>query len=396
MIGMTLHKQGGPSYKAVTIEFPAPEFELQEKLNSIGVGISHEKNCFVSSYTGIGVLSFLVNELVNADEVQFLAKRLDSFDKSELQTFSATVSVEKPKTIKDLINLTFNTHCYTVISDFSDIEKIGRAHELNRQGSMTMRELEKLDGAAIGRKLIASGNGMVTPFGVLYRNGNQPEKVYNGEQFPEYYYRSDYVATVSLEFGGAHEYLYLPCAEVEIEKAANRLVLPQTDVCNAEMDWYELNETILHIFTDNYRLSENLYTLNELCRCYCGFDMAAEKAFNAIVELANPQNPEEVLMLAQNFYEFSAVPDIHTAEDYGRYIVEQSCEFSGKLEKYIDFSRFGGDIIAKEDGEFTEWGYIGYLGNTPAVLEILQADRQEQNIAEQQPDEGMTMGGIVV
>lgn len=60
MIGMTLRKQDAPSYKAVHIEFPTSEFELQEKLDSIGVGISPEKNCFVSSFTGIGVLGFFV------------------------------------------------------------------------------------------------------------------------------------------------------------------------------------------------------------------------------------------------------------------------------------------------------------------------------------------------
>lgn len=387
MIGMTLRKQDAPSYKAVHIEFPASEFELQEKLNSIGIDMSPEKNCFVNSFTGMGVLSFLVNEVVNADEVQFLAKRMDSFDKNELQTFYAAVHVEKPETVADLINLTFNTHCYTVVADFSDIEKIGRDHELNRQGCMNMIELERLDGAAIGRNLIASGKGEVTPFGVLYRNGNRPEVMYNGEQFPEYHFRSDDVATVTLEFEGAHEYLYLPCAEVEIEKAANRLVLPGPEASNAEMDWHNLNETISRIFTDDYRLSENIYALNELSRCYCGFDEAASKAFDAIVELAEPQSPEDVVVLAENFYEFSAVPNIQTAEEYGKHIAKWSCKLDWNIDKYVDFKRFGEDIIAKENGEFTEFGYIAYRGDTPAVLEILEADRQEQG-------QGMKMGGM--
>lgn len=378
MLGMRLRKQDAPAYKCVDIEFPASEFELQEKLDSIGVGISPEKKCFVSSFTGmIGVFGFLVNQFVNADEVQFLAKRMDSFDKNELNTFYAAASVEQPKTVADLINLTFNTHCYTAVSDFSDIEKIGRDYELGRQGCMSMTEFEQLDFAAIGHELIASGKGEVTPFGVLYRNGNTPEEPYNGKQFPEYHYR-DEVATVTLEFEGATEYLYLPCAEVEIEKAANRLVLPDPAPCDTTLEWHNMNEAIYRIFTEDYPLSGHLYNLNELSRCYMGFDEAAQSAFHSIVELAQPESLQDVVTLAQNLYEFSAIPDIQTAEEYGRHVAKQGCELNWNIDKYIDFKRFGEDLTTKENGEFTEWGYIGYRGDTPAVQELLHADRQEQ------------------
>jgi hypothetical protein len=104
---------------------------------------------------------------------------MDSFDKNELNTFHAAAEHEKLTELKDLINLTFNLHCYTLISDFSDITAIGKRYELCRRTSIPMEEMKSTDFAAIGKKLINSGNGIITPYGVLYHTGNTQEQVYN-------------------------------------------------------------------------------------------------------------------------------------------------------------------------------------------------------------------------
>lgn len=387
MVQLKLRRYDAPSYKVAFIDFPALESKLDEAMRGIDVGISTEKNCIVEEISGDnGGLQSLVGKRVNADEVQYLAKRMDSFDKNELQTFYAAVHAEKPESVKDLINLTFNTHCYTAVADFSDIAAVGRMYELNRQGCMNMVELEQLDAITLGRMLISSGKGEVTPFGVLYRNGNVPDVVYNGEQFPEYSYRGDEVAMVTLEVGDygtgiSYEYLYLPCWDIEITKALNRLGVADASNCSTHLDCDTMSETVRDIFTADFPLCSHLNTLNELTRSYIGFDRFGLAAFDAIIELANPKTPQDVLVLAQNFYEFSAIPDIKTAEDYGRHIAKQGCELNWNIEKYVDWGQFGEDIIAKENGEFTEWGYIAYRGNTPAVLEILNGNQQSQDMS---------------
>lgn len=387
MFKAQLRCMDAPSYKTAFIEFPAAEYKLQKQLDEIGVGIITAKNCFVSEIKGdSGGLQSLVGQCVNADEVQYLAKRMDSFDKNELQSFYAAAYADKVTSVKDLINLTFNLHCYTAVADFSDIATVGRSYELNRLGGMSMAKMEQLDGAAIGRRLIDSGSGVVTPYGVLYHNGNVPELVYNGEQFPAYHYRSDDVATVTLEVGDygtgiKYEYLYLPCFDVEIEKALNRLGVADATPCTTHLDSDYFSEEIQAILTEKYPLSEHLNTLNELTRCYMGFNDSDVEAFHAVVELAEPNSPEDILVLGKNFYEFSAIPNIHSAEEYGRYQVRQSCEMRMNLDKYIDFKSFGEDMIAAENGNFTDWGYIAYRGNTPAVLEILGENQQEQGMS---------------
>lgn len=392
MLKVTLRRNDAPSYRTATIEFPALENEFVKTLAGIGVGITTEKNCLVEQIGGDGSsLQSLVGQCINADEMQYLAKRMDSFDKNEMKTFYAMTSTAHPSTIKDLINLTFNLHCHCLVSDFSDIEQIGQHYELSRRMAIPMDEMKQIDFTTIGRRVIHEGNGTITPYGVLYSTGNQPEPVYNGEQFPEYSYRGDDVAVVTLEVGGysegiKYEYLYLPCWEVEIQKALCRLGVDTLHPCATTLDCDAMNETVHRIFTEDYPLSEHIDTLNQLARSYIGLDDAGKTAFHAIVDMVQPTTPEDVAIVADNFYEFMAVPGIKTPTEYGKSIImdHSSYEVDERLAPYIDFKRYGEDKIRQECGNFTEYGYIAYRGTTPAVLELLRSTDTPT----------MTMGGL--
>ena len=392
MLKLTLHKKDAPAYRSATIEFPATEGDLQKALEQIGVGITTERNCLVDKISGDeGALQQLTGRCVNADEVQYLTKRMDSFDKKELQTFRAAAFTQQLTEVKDLINLTFNLQCHSLVSDFSDIAQVGKEHEFSRRMTMTMDELHHTDFAEIGRKLIREGKGAVTPYGVLYPTGNQPELVYNGEQFPEYSYRGDDVALVTLEVENPSgerkcEYLYLPCWEVEIQKAVNRLGMERVDPCITTLECGVMSESIYELFVEEYPLSEHMDALNQLARAYRGLDEQGRNAFHAIVDMARPGTPEDVAMLADNFYEFTVVKDVKTSTEYGRHMIIDSgrYDFDENLEEYIDFKRYGARRVQEEGGSFTDYGYIAYRGTTPAVLELLRQDDTPS----------MTMGGL--
>lgn len=392
MLKLTLRRNDAPSYRTATIEFPAIEGDLQKMLDGIGVGITTEKNCIVDQITGDdGALQQFTDQCVNADEVQYLAKRLDSFDKKEMQTFRAAAFTEQLTEVKDLINLTFNLHCHCLVSDFSDTAAIGQNYEFSRLMTMSMEEMERTNFEEIGRRLVGEKKGAITPYGVLYATGNQPELVYNGRQFPEYSYRGDDVAVITLEVGDPksgvqYEYLYLPCWDVEIQKACCRLGVESAHSCAASLECTVMDENVYRIFTEDSPLSEHLDALNNLARAYRGFDSQACAAFHAIVDMVSLKTPDDVAVLADNFYEFTAIPGVHNPTAYGRYMIIDSgrYEFDENLEEYIDFKLYGEQRIRAEGGSFTDYGYIAYRGNTPAVMELL--DREQT--------QGMTMGGM--
>ena len=162
-----------PEYGQITIPFPIPKEEYDhtiELLEPLGIGDTLRQDCKVddldSFYT---VLNALIGKSVTLDELDYLAKRLDSFDDGEAAQFQGMAHKLGITQIKDIINLTFCCQQATVITDFSDLKEIGQEHYMNLNGgSASVEELENLDGVETALLLIDSGVGTVTPYGVVY------------------------------------------------------------------------------------------------------------------------------------------------------------------------------------------------------------------------------------
>src|SRR5699024_533394 len=92
----------------------------------------------------------------NVDELNFLFKRMDSFDTKERKKFLASAFAKKPKTIAELINLTFNIHCYSLVSDFNNLETVGKDLYLSEKQGVATKELDELDGESYAMDVIKS------------------------------------------------------------------------------------------------------------------------------------------------------------------------------------------------------------------------------------------------
>ncbi len=334
MLEIKLHKHDDSLNRTADLFFPANEIDLAEMMNKIDIGITTEKLCVVDEVQcDYGGLQSLVGTRANVDELQYLAKRMDSFDKNEKKTFFAVAEHEKLTEVKDLINLTFNLHCYALIYDFSDVSHIGRKYELSRRMTIPLDEMENTDFLTIGQQLLSGKKRVITSYGVLFHTGNNRELIYNGEQFPEYRWRDDCAAMVVLEYGDDYsdiknEYLYLPCSEVEIKKALCRLGAESLYPCYTMLDCDVISEDVRRIFTEDYPLSEHIETLNKLMQIYVGFDDHSSDDFHAIIDMVQPKTPKDVVLLAENFYEFTVVPQVKTPIDYGRYMIIDSGHYN--------------------------------------------------------------------
>lgn len=148
-----------PEYGQITVPFPIPDEKYDrmiELLEPLEIGDALRQDCRVdeldSFYT---VLNRLVGSLVNFDELDYLAKRLDSFDDGEAAQFQGMACKLGVSNIKDFINLTFCCQQATVITDFSDLDAIGRQHYMTMQGGgCRIEELERLDGRKFALDLI--------------------------------------------------------------------------------------------------------------------------------------------------------------------------------------------------------------------------------------------------
>ena len=126
-IKATLYSKTDPALGSVTIQFPIHRKEYDrvlEQLESLGIGSPADQDCQVETIDSYySILKRLEETMVNLDELDYLAKRLDSFDVGEALQFQGTAAAEGVSTIQDFINLTFCCQRVTVVQDFRDLEK---------------------------------------------------------------------------------------------------------------------------------------------------------------------------------------------------------------------------------------------------------------------------------
>ena len=292
--------------------------------------------------------------------------------------------------IKDFINLTFCCQRATVISDFSKLDEVGKDHRMNlNDGTLSMKELQTLDGRAEALQLIQTGAGTVTPYGVVYDNGMKLEPLYDGRHFPAYMYDPPLLmlgVSSKREPDAPPEYLYLPAPDSQVERALSRADVREVLELQLKVEIDDLPEQVSSIL----RLeSEGLYDLNALCHSISGLSDEKRRKLEAAVLLTKPEHAGEVLRLAEELDQFHFAPDVQTPEEYGRYMIQRSGRFAydENLEEFYDFERCGLDRIEHEDGQFTPRGYIAYTGSVP-LEELMQPDPAEQ------AQRSLQMGGL--
>ena len=131
-----------PECDQITIPFPIPVDQYDktiEMLQAIDLGFSVNRDCTVDEVNSrYSVLNTLVGTLVNIDQLDYLAKRLDGFCAGEVSQFQAMAHKLGLSEIKDFINLTYCCQQTTVITDFSDLEQIGKDHTMTLNGGAKM------------------------------------------------------------------------------------------------------------------------------------------------------------------------------------------------------------------------------------------------------------------
>ena len=120
----------------IDIRFPLSESELFANLSEINAveGRNAAQSAYVTEVYWPEEFSALKNWYVNLDELNYLARRMESFDTIEYDQFLIGISKLDSKEVKDLINLTFNLDHFTLCQDVSSYGKIGRQYVLNTEG----------------------------------------------------------------------------------------------------------------------------------------------------------------------------------------------------------------------------------------------------------------------
>lgn len=382
MIRAVLSNPSHPEYGVITVPLPISRAQYDNtlrELSTLEIGAVAIPDCHVDEVYGAWpVLNRLEGQVVDLDELDYLIKRLDSFDTGEAAQFQGMTEKLNLTCVKDLINLTFCCQETTVITDFSDLEAVGRDHYMNLHGGgASIQELEALDGEETAILLIDGGGGTVTRYGVVYDNGMKLEQAYDGKHFPAYLYERSMLMvalTSRLEPEDTKNitWLYLPAARGQIERAMERSGIADPDDMR-----FRFAESM---FPDEVDIAldfrrENIYELNELSLAVNRFSDADQKKLGAVVAMAKPECAVQIRHLAENLDQFEFAPGTHTPAEYGKYMIQESGHFDydPNLDEFYDYEKYALQRMEQQSGMFTDRGYISYHG-AMSLEELMMED----------------------
>ena len=301
-IKAALYNDDHVEFGMVSILFPIPHDQYDstiQMLEALDIGDPRARDCMVEELQGpVPILKRLEGCRVNVDELDYLVKRLDSFADKELAQFQGAAAAKGFAGITDLINLTFCCQEATVITNFSDLEQIGRDHYMNLHGGCaSIEELEQLDARKTALDLILNdASGQITPYGVVYDNGMRLETVYDGQHLPCYCYGRDMLAVgllpqqESLDLTAA-TWIYLPSTEIQISRAVARSGAAALD----ELFRYETGSMFPEEVDAalNFK-QESLDALNTLAKAVVKLSQEDYNKLGAVVSLVKPKNSAEI------------------------------------------------------------------------------------------------------
>ena len=361
----------------INVKFPCSESEYQTVCRELEL---KDNYAFVTNVVEPKALAFKKDTFANLDEINYLAKRMNSFDQKELFSFFAAVEAGDYVSTKDLINLTFNQTCYTLIRDVSNLKSVGRNYVLCREVAISADELEKTDLEKIGRELLSSGKGIPTKYGLLFRNEDVAfETLYKGKGFPAYYYTGGEVLGVEIENGGERDYIYFPCEETETDRALQRIGASDISECSKSIDFCDGDREWENYFNDLLEKND-IESVNAISsainRLSSNSDAISENLYklSSVMEFAGVtfDDTVKVIRLARCLEEFCYYREMKDDEMLGRTLKEQEyCDIPDLMDKYMDYERYARDFLEEKGGAYTKNGDVVYLREDQSLSEIL-------------------------
>ena len=399
MFEATLRNRSQPKLGALAVTFPIPEERYETMilaLQNLQIGDVRKQDCCIESIRApdCPALLRMTNTMANVDELDWLGEQLESFDRYELLQFNAAVERFGLSAADELIDLSFCARDVTVVSDFNDLELVGKRHYLTVHGACDSEELENLDGKETALALISGQPGYVTQYGVVYDNSIKLEQAYDRKHLPPIWMAENCILELKIRATGEddpkkQEWVQLPTSQIKLERAMRRAGIASC----SEMQMLVSDSR----FPDEVDCTldvehGSLFELNRLCQICSNFKEQDFVKLGAVCQMAKPECAANLLQLAENLDQFDFAPGVHTPEEYGRYMIQKSghFEYDENLDEFYNYGDYGVQRMLQEDGVFVDRGYVSYHGAL-TLDELMRDDPAESYQQEQEAKmEGMT------
>ena len=374
MFEAKLKSRSQPKLGALAVTFPIPEERYENvilALQNLQIGDVRKQDCCIESIRApdCPALLRMTNTMANVDELDWLGKQLESFDRYELLQFNAAVERFGLSAADELIDLSFCAREVTVVSDFNDLEETALA-------------------------LISGQPGYVTRYGVVYDNGIKLEQAYDRKHLPPIWMAENCILELKIRATGEddpkkQEWVQLPASQIKLERAMLRAGIASCGEMQMLVSDSRFPDAVDCALDFEH---ESLFELNRLCRACSNFKEQNFAKLGAVCQMAKPTCAANIRQLAENLDQFDFAPNVHTPEELGKYMIQQSghYEYDENLEDFYNYGDYGVKRMLQEDGVFVDCGYVSYHG-TLTLEELMRDDPAESHQQEQEAKmEGMT------
>ena len=375
----------GRNGNEVEIRFPCVESDIRRVQRELEIPYPTDTRVKVLGVqSDIEQLEILENQTEDLDFLNLLGRIMYGMDVHEYEQFRIGLYHECCTELRAIIDISRSTNRYSIMNP-NDLRQSGLDHELDIRGSIPKSEVESTDYSLIGKQLLDSGTCEKTPYGLLYVNEEIPIADYfDGVHMPAYYDR-DFQFAVSLHNDTDKDFIFLPCSDEELLRAAHRL--------NTSFP-YDLNITIEDTSLRNdalmnwAALATDIYELNSFARLIDRMDEDDTERYLMVLDYVDRYcggvgELRNVVRIGQSLSAFSVYPNAMCDAEIGMTLLGEY-DVPEELWEFFDAERFGEQFRNKESGQFTENGYIG-INNREEIKNCLRQTEET---------DGMSMGGM--
>ena len=360
---------GNPdNHNHAELELPAAPWELLDALDKLRLEDGQQLYWQVED---LGRYDFLAIHLDKCDLYQFnaLAEQLSTFNAADAIAFEGLVQMEIDElTVQRMLDLAYSVDCCHVVPEVRDDTALGRFYVENdflpELEKVPDKVLEMLDYEKIGKMMRQGENSVITPHGYVERHSElkqAPADLGKPPRKPAYMMRflcSNEHQTVPLN---------LPASQAELNTVLTRLALDNWQEAHLECEDTAMPE--MWRFTD--MAYDGMEQINRFAQCLEELDMNRELVkFKAVAGQLDIGSLDDALALAEHLSEYALEPGIHSLEGLAR---EELSVIVGDpdrdlLMRHLNMDAYGADLLWRDKGLFSDYGYICRTDGQPLQL----------------------------
>ena len=340
------------------LELPATPWEMVDAMDRLRLSEGQEPYWQVED---MDRYEFLAPHLDGYDLYQFnaLAEQLSTFNAADAIAFEGLVQMEIDElTVQRMLDLAYSVDCCHVVPEVRDDTALGRFYVENdflpELEKVPDKVLEMLDYEKIGKMMRQGENSVITPHGYVERHSElkqAPADLGKPPRKPAYMMRflcSNEHQTVPLN---------LPASQAELNTVLTRLALDNWQEAHLECKDTAVPE--MWRFTD--MAYDGMEQINRFAQCLEELDRNNELIkFKAVAGQLDIRSLDDALALAEHLSEYALEPGLHSLEELAREELSVIVNDPDRdlLTRHLNMEAYGADLLWRDQGLFSDYGYI--------------------------------------